>query len=79
MKVFEINNDFVIRNDGEMIFDSNKFIIHNFNESGLEIIKVLLKKPIDFEGICKQLPFFPKNDIYEFLDEIKKLNIVIEK
>ncbi|MCE0493778.1 hypothetical protein [Vibrio salinus] len=79
MKVFKINDDFVIRNDGEMIFDSNKFIIHNFNVSGLEIIKLLLKKPTDLAGLCDELPSFPKNDIYEFLEEVKKLNIVVEK
>lgn len=76
MKKYSLNSDFVLRFDEQIVFDSDRFIVHKFNSAGIDILKAFEEKALTFNEIQNIFPEISEVEIQEFIDKSMQANII---
>ena len=77
MTKYELNQNFIFREDDNAMFDTQEFVVHNLNGTAMSIMSFLHKSPANVEEISQALNF-PQEDCDEFVRAATTANMLIE-
>jgi len=75
---YSISEHIAVRKDEGILFDSEKFVVHKVNETGMRIIISLMDEPIQLNEIHNKCSEIPMNDIKEFIEEAVDAGFIVE-
>lgn len=77
MTRYILNKNTVLREDENIVFDSNKFIVHKFNSEGFSIIKHFSNGALTQHELTSLCPEISNDDLAEFIVKASAAGILI--